>query len=95
MNKITQHIEQLKIKTRKEKGDGYDFAYDECIEVVNNNMPINVRWKKATKEDRLKAGKTAKNNMSKFIANLSEDDLKAYHAKRLAKVHLKRYGKIY
>lgn len=96
MNKITQHIEQLKIKTRKETGSyKYDFAYDECIEVVNNNMPINVRWKKATKEDRIKTGQIVKNNLSKFIANLSEDDLKEYHAKRLAKVHLKRYGKIY
>ena len=92
MNKITQHIEQLKIKTRKETGSfKYDFAYDECIKAVNELSPWTTRWRKANEEARKKQGQIGKNNLKKFLANLSPDELQEFHKKRLAKTHKTRY----
>jgi len=55
---------------------------------------VELRWKKATKEDRKKQGEVIKNNLQNFLANLSEDELSAWHKKRGETRRLNRLKKL-
>ena len=41
-----------------------------------------LRWEKATPEDRKKQGEVVKSNLKKFLDNLSEEELSAWYKKR-------------